>query len=61
MYWCAASTPDSNGNLIKAKWEILPLHIQNIHRGGNALHPKCGHGQLRGESRDKLWLEKGNN
>lgn len=61
MYWCAASTPDGNGNLIKAKWEILPLHIQDIHRGGNALYPRCGHGQLRGESRDRLWLEKGKN
>ncbi|KAK3720962.1 hypothetical protein QZH41_006532 [Actinostola sp. cb2023] len=59
MYWCAASTPDGNGDMIKAKWEILPLHIQDIHTSNNVLHSECGHGELEGERRDKLWIEPG--
>ncbi|RUA06148.1 MAG: hypothetical protein DSY43_02765 [Gammaproteobacteria bacterium] len=60
MYWCAASTPDGNGDIIKAKWEILPLHIQDIHENNdNDLHPDCGHGELEGESREKQWIAKG--
>ncbi|KAK3705290.1 hypothetical protein QZH41_008177 [Actinostola sp. cb2023] len=59
MYWCAASTPDGNGDMIKAKWEILPLHIQDIHTSNNVLHSECGHGELEGERRDKLWMEQG--
>ena len=60
MYWCAASTPDGDGELMKAKWQIVPLHTQNIHKNPNsALYPECGHGILEGDSSDRLWLERG--
>ncbi|XP_068670468.1 uncharacterized protein [Montipora foliosa] len=60
MYWCAASTPDGNGPLMQAKWEILPFHIQNVHADVNSnLYPECGHGELEGEARTRLWLIPG--
>ena len=60
MYWCAASTPDGDGEVMKAKWQIVALHTQNIHENPNcALYPECGHGILEGDSSDRLWLERG--
>ena len=60
MYWCAASTPDGDGEVMKAKWQIVALHAQNIHKNPNsALYPECGHGILEGDSSDRLWLERG--
>ena len=60
MYWCAASTPDGDGEVMKAKWQIVALHAQNIDKNPNsALHPECGHGTLEGDSCDRLWLERG--
>ena len=47
MYWCAASTPDGNGEMMQEKWKILPLHIQNEHVNPNSgLYHECGHGEL---------------
>ena len=60
MYWCAATTPDGDGQKMKEKWKILPLHIQNIHTNTESqLHPQCGHGQLQGDAVDRLWLQPG--
>ena len=60
MYWCAASTPDGNGEVIQEKWKILPLHIQNIHVNAESdLYPECGHGNLQGDAADRLWLQPG--
>ena len=60
MYWCAASTPDGNGQMMQEKWKILPFHIQNTHENNNSqLYPECGHGELQGEAKDRLWLEPG--
>ena len=60
MYWCAASTPDGDGQLMQEKWKILPLHIQNIHKNNEReTYPECGHGELEGESQNRLWLEPG--
>ena len=60
MYWWAATTPDGDGQLIQEKWKILPFHIQNIHENGSSqLYPECGHGELEGDSRNRLWLEPG--
>ena len=62
MYWCAASTPDGDGQLIQEKGKILPLHIQNIHANGSSqLYPECGHGELDRDSRNCLWLEPATN
>lgn len=54
MYWCAASTPDGDGEVMKAKWQIVASHTQNIHE-----NPNCAHGILEGDSSDRLWLERG--
>ena len=60
MYWCAATTPDGNGQMMQEKWKILPLHIQNIHTNTQSqLHPQCGHGQLQGDAANRLWLQPG--
>lgn len=60
MYWCAASTPDGDGDVMKAKWQIVALHTQNIHSNpDNDLYAECGHGILEGDSADRLWLERG--
>ena len=60
IYWCAATTPDGNGEVMQAKWEMLPRHIQNIHtHEDNPLFSECGHGELEGDSRDRLWLTPG--
>ncbi len=60
MYYVASSTPNGDGDMMKAKWKMLPLHMQNIHRdASNTLHPKCGHGRLNRRRRNKLWLTPG--
>lgn len=60
MYWCAATTPDGNGRMMQEKWKMLPLHIQNIHvNQSSELYEECGHGELEGEARDRLWLQPG--
>lgn len=55
LYWVAASTPDGNGNVMKAKWESLMNHVQNKHEHHNELFPSCSHGQL--EESDKEWMK----
>ena len=61
MYWSTASTPDGNGELMKEKWKMLPLHIQNIHTNPhNDTYPgECGHGDLEGDAKNRLWLQPG--
>ena len=60
MYWCAASTQDGNGEKMKEKWKILPLHIQNIHVNPASPHyKKCGHGNLQGDAKNRLWITPG--
>ena len=39
---------------------MLPLHIQSIHvNQANDIYKECGHGELEGDARDKLWLQPG--
>ena len=60
MYWCAASTPDGNGQMMQEKWKILPFHIQDVHKNNSCqLYPECRHGELEGDAKDRLWLEPG--
>ena len=54
MYWCAASTPDGNCQVIKEKWKMFLLHIQNIHV--NMERVTC---TLEGDAADQLWLQPG--
>ena len=46
--------------MMQEKWKILPLHIQNEHVNPNSgLYHECGHGELEGEARNRLWLQPG--
>ena len=56
MYWCVASTPDGNGDLIKAKWLSLNNHMHYVHSGHSDLFPVCAHDELEIQDRKKKWL-----
>jgi solute carrier family 8 (sodium/calcium exchanger) len=59
MYWCAMSTSDGDGDIMKAKWISIANHIHNIHTH-SGVFPKCAHPILRQASgRRKKWLKKG--
>ena len=57
VYWCAASTPSGDSNLMATKWESIMYHIQNHHEDhDNPLFPKCAHEPLDEASREKHWI-----
>ena len=56
MYWCIASTPDGNEEVVKAKWLSLDNNVHNTHSGHSDLFPVCAHGELQGHDRSKTWL-----
>ena len=58
MYWCIASTPDGNGEVVKAKWLSLDNHVHNTHSGHSDLFPVCAHGELQGQDRSKKWFKR---
>ena len=46
--------------MMQEKWKMMALHIQNIHTNQNSdTYPECGHGELEGEARNRLWLQPG--
>ena len=57
LYWCVASTPSSEEEVIKAKWLSLDNHMHNVHHGHAAKFPTCLHGRLQGD-RTKRWLKR---
>ena len=57
LYWSAVSTPNGNGELIKAKWISLDIHIINKHRGHGKLFPKCAHKAIKRAGRKKKWFK----
>ena len=57
LYWSAVSTPNGNGELIKAKWISLDNHINNKHRGHGKLFPKCAHKAIKRAGRKKKWFK----
>lgn len=57
LYWSAVSTPDGNGDLMKAKWMSVDNHIHNIHKGHSKEFPSCKHKTLRGKSKRKKWFK----
>ena len=59
IYWCAASTPDGDSNMMKCKWLSLDNHLHNVHEGHSSSFPTCLHGPLP-EPRRKLWLSPRN-
>ena len=58
MYWCVASTPNSDGEMMKAKWLSLDNHLHNIHSGHSEHFPTCSHGELQGRDRNKKWFRR---
>ena len=60
MYWCAASTPDGNGQIMQEKMENATITHSNIHVNVESdVYPECGHGNLEGDAADQLWLQPG--
>ena len=57
MYWCVASTPSGNGEMIKAKWLSLENHIHGVHTGPGDIFPECAHSQLDAHTRKK-WFKR---
>ena len=57
LYWSAVSTPDGNGDMIRAKWMSLANHIHNKHKGHSKEFPSCKHKTLRGRSKKKKWFK----
>ena len=51
MIMCVVSTLVVEGELVKTKW--VDNHIHNQHTGQSELYPKCSHGDLLGEDRQK--------
>ena len=58
LYWCVSSTPADDGELIKAKWLSLDNHIHNVHRRHGKKFPKCAHGRLGRQNRNRKWLQR---
>ncbi|XP_064619336.1 uncharacterized protein LOC135482820 [Lineus longissimus] len=59
LYWCAATTPDGDPNMMLAKWLSLDNHMHNKHKGHGRVYPKCGHGRIVGRQKGTKWLEQG--
>lgn len=60
VYWCAASTPDGNSDVMEAKYLSMLNHIVNKHKHNNAHYPECCHGRLKRYGTKKpLYLKKG--
>ena len=58
FYWCAATTPDGDREVMNTNWSMLPLRIQDYVE--NTHYPECGLGELEEKSRNRLRLEPGN-
>lgn len=43
--------------MLEAIWKSVINHIQDIHDGHRELYPKCAHGDLDDDDRDKEWLQ----
>ena len=52
LYWCAASSPEGNGNEMLIRWKSLMEHICNK-------HDECYHLPLGVEERLKRWFQPG--
>ena len=57
MYWCAASTPNGDGDIIKAKWVSVMAHIMDIHEHEDPKFPKCLHPPITEDEGKKKWLK----
>ena len=57
MYWCIASTPSGNGEMVKEKWLLLENHVHNVHTGHGDTFLECAHGQLDPHNKRK-WFKR---
>lgn len=53
----AATATEGDGDMLEAMWKSLTNHIQDVHEGHSELYPKCAHGHLDEDDRDKEWLQ----
>lgn len=58
LYWCASSTPISDGEMIKAKWLSVVNHIHNVHQNHGEKFPVCAHQPLTGRGQKKKWFKR---
>ena len=58
LYWCVASTPNAESDIIKAKWLSLKNHVHNIHEGHGTHFPKCAHSRLHGHRQRRKWFRQ---
>ena len=58
QYWCVASSPSGDSDLVQAKWLSIENHIHNVHRGHSKAFPKCTHPSLRASERNKKWFKR---
>ncbi|PFX17073.1 hypothetical protein AWC38_SpisGene18627 [Stylophora pistillata] len=56
LYWIAETAPEGDGDMLEAMWKSVINHIQDIHDGHSEFYPKCAHGDLDDDDRDKEWL-----
>jgi len=56
LYWSAVSTPNSDGEMMLAKWTSLDNHIHNKHKNHGKLFPVCKHKAIR-KGRKKKWFK----
>ena len=52
LYWCAASSPEGDGDEMVVRWKSLMEHICDR-------HDECYHLPLEGRDRHKKWLVSG--
>ena len=52
LYWCAASSPEGDGNEMAVRWKSLMEHICDRHN-------ECYHLPLGVEERRKKWFQPG--
>ena len=52
LYYCAASSPEGNGNGTVIRWKSLTEHICDK-------HDECYHSPLGVEERRKKWIQPG--
>ena len=57
LYWSAVSTPNGDGEVIRAKWISLDNHIHNKHKKHGKIFPACKHKAIKKRGRGKKWFK----
>ncbi|XP_028440293.1 uncharacterized protein LOC114559680 isoform X2 [Perca flavescens] len=59
LYWTASSSPNGDPDKMEAKWQSMLNQVQDIHEHSYLSFLQCAHPLLKGEGRNKQWLEPG--